>query len=207
MPLTELHRAVAEHTGAFHCERIHKPQQTKTVTFQHRIQPPAPLLDAPLPDVGRLPAFYATFGSVLLYHDADTGDAARYIAPPTEWAVLREAFEGWTEHLSDEERDDLLPDWVDDCLVIGETPHSGNYVLMATDSDCAGRVFEFDHDGFEFTEKGADLVEYVQGLLHPDSAALTDIASHMRFIDKRTGAQWWILEMSDNQGHRVRTHT
>ena len=156
MPLTELHRAVAEHTGAFHCERIHKPQQTKTVTFQHRIQPPAPLLDAPLPDVGRLPAFYATFGSVLLYHDADTGDAARYIAPPTEWAVLREAFEGWTEHLSDEERDDLLPDWVDHCLVIGETPHSGNYVLMATDSDCAGRVFEFDLDGFEFTEKGAD---------------------------------------------------
>ena len=50
-------------------------------------------------------------------------------------------------------------------------------------------------------------MEYVQGLLHPDSAALTDIASHMRFIDKRTGAQWWILEMSDSQGHRVRTHT
>lgn len=29
MPLTELHRAVAEHTGAFHCERIHKPLQIK----------------------------------------------------------------------------------------------------------------------------------------------------------------------------------
>lgn len=204
MTLPDLHRAIAEHTGTFSCERINKPQETKTVNFQHHIQPPAPL-DAPLPDVGQLPAFYATVGGVLLYHDAHSGDAARYIAPPAEWAVLREAFKGWTEQLSDEERDDILPDWIEHCLVIGETPHSGNYILMATEGDCAGRVFEFDHDGFEFTEKGADLVAYVRGLLHPDSATLTDMASHMRFIDKRTGTQWWILEMSDNRGQRVRT--
>lgn len=206
MPLTELHRAVADHGGVFHCERIHRPQETKTVSFQHRIQPAAPL-NTPLPDVGQLPAFYATFGGVLLYHDASTGDAARYIAPPTEWAVLREAFEGWTEHLSEEERDDILPDWIDHFLVIGETPHSGNYILMVTEGKCAGQVFEFDHDGYEFTHKADDLVEYVQRLLALDSAVLTDIASHMRFIDKRNGSQWWIQEMSDNQGRRTQTRT
>ncbi|PJI97034.1 hypothetical protein CLU85_1796 [Acidovorax sp. 69] len=206
MTLPDLYRAIAEHTGTFSCERIHRPQETKTVNFQHHIQPPV-AMDAPLPDVGQLPAFYATFGGVLLYRDANSGDAARYIAPPTEWAVLQEAFEGWNEHLSDEERADILPDWVDHCLVIGETPHSGNYILMATQGECAGHVFEFDHDGYEFIERAHDLVEYVQGLLQPDSPTLTDIASHMRFIDKHTGTQWWILEMTDNRGHHVRTST
>lgn len=206
MPLTDLHRAVAEHAGVFSCERIHHPQETKAVPFRHQIQPPAPL-DAPLPDVGRLQAFYATFGGVLLYHDADSGDAARHIAPPSEWADLQESFSGWTENLSDEERDELLPDWIDHCLVIGETPRSGNYILMATDGDGAGRVFEFDHDGFEFTEKGDDLVDYVQRLLDLDTAALTDIASHMRFAYESFTVQWWIGEMSDNRGNRLRTRT
>lgn len=204
MTLPDLHRAIAEHTGTFFCERINAPQETKTVKFEHLIQPPEPL-DGPLPDVGQLPAFYATLGSVLLYHHADTGSAARYIAPPSEWADLQDYFEGWTEQLSDEEREEILPDWIDHCLVIGETPRSGNYILMATDGDCAGRVFEFDHDGYEFTERARNLVEYVQVLLRPDSVILTDIASHMRFIDEHSAAQWWILEMSDNRGHRVGT--
>ena len=174
------------------------------MNFQHHIQPPAALA-APLPDVGQLPAFYATMGGVLLFHDANTGDAARYIAPPAEWPTLQEAFESWTEHLSDEEREEILPDWIAHCLGIGETPHSGNYILMAIDGECAVQVFEFDHDGFEFTHAADDLVDYVQRLLHLESQMLANIASHMRFIDKNTGAQWWILEMNDNQGHRVRT--
>ena len=29
----------------------------------------------------------------------------------------------------------------------------------------------------------------------------------LRFIDKSNGAQWWILEMNDNRGHRVYTST
>ena len=204
MTLPDLHRAIAEHTGTFSCERINKPQETKTVNFQHHIQPPA-ALDAPLPEVGQLPAFYATMGGVLLYHDADSGDAARYIAPPAEWAELHEAFSGWIEHLGDEEREEILPDWIDHCLVIGETPHSGNYILMATDGECAGQVFEFDHDGYEFTHSANDLVAYVEGMLHLSSETLANFASHMRFIDKSNGAQWWILEMNDNRGQRVRT--
>lgn len=204
MPLPDLHRAVSEHAGVFACERIHAPEEIKTVSFRHRMKPPEPL-DAAVPDIGRLHAFYATMGSLLLYHDTDSGDAARYIAPPTEWADLQDRFSGWTEVLSDDERDDLLPDWIDHCLVIGETPRSGNYILMVTNGDCTGQVFEFDHDGFEFTEKADDLVDYVQRLLDLDGVSLTDIASHMRFADASYTVQWWILEMSDNRGNRVRT--
>lgn len=58
-----------------------------------------------------------------------------YIAPPAEWAGLQETFNGWTEHLGDEEREETVPDGIDHGLVIGETPHSGNDIQRATDDD------------------------------------------------------------------------
>ena len=66
-------------------------------------------------------------------------------------------------------------------------------------------MFEFDHDRFASSHVADGVVDYLQRLLRLDSPTLANIASHMRFIDRNTGAQWWILEMNDNQGHRVRT--
>ena len=208
MSLIDLHRAVSEHTGEFTCERLRKPDETRVVTFKHLIQPAAPLDEAAqavIPDVGPLRAFYATFGALMLYHDAQSGEAARYIAPPAEWASLHDGFAGWTQDLSDEERANTLPPWVEHCVVIGEVPRTGNYIVVATDGESAGQVFEFDNDGFAFTPKGQDIVAYVEQLLTPDAAALTEIASHMRFTDRNYGTQWQILEMRDNLGKHIRT--
>ncbi|MBX9833124.1 MAG: hypothetical protein K2X78_08785 [Burkholderiaceae bacterium] len=208
MSLIDLHRAVSEHTGEFTCERLRKPDETRVVTFKHLIQPPAPrdeAAQAAIPDVGPLRAFYATFGALMLYHDAQSGEAARYIAPPAEWASLHDGFAGWTQDLSDEERANTLPPWVEHCVVVGEVPRTGNYIVLATDGERAGQVFEFDNDGFAFTPKGKDIVAYVEQLLTPDAAALTEIASHMRFTDRNYGTQWQILEMRDNRGKHVRT--
>lgn len=208
MSLTDLHRAVSEHTGEFTCERLRKPDETRVVTFKHLIKPAAPLdeaAQAAIPDVGPLRAFYATFGALMLYHDAQSGEAARYIAPPAEWASLHDGFAGWTQDLSDEERANTMPPWVEHCVVVGEVPRTGNYIVVATDGESAGQVFEFDNDGFAFTPKGKDIVAYVEQLLTPDAAALTEIASHMRFTDRNYGTQWQILEMRDNRGKHVRT--
>lgn len=207
-PLIALHRAVSEHTGQFTCERLRKPAETRVVTFKHLIQPPAPLdeaAQAAIPDSGQLQAFYATFGALMLYHDAQSGEAARYIAPPAEWTSLHDGFSGWTQDLSDEERANTLPPWVEHCVVIGEVPRTGNYIVVATDGESAGQVFEFDNDGLVFTRKASDIVDYVEQLLTPDAAALTEIASHMRFTDRNYGTQWQILEMRDNRGKHVRT--
>lgn len=212
MPLTDLHRAISEHTGQFTCERLRKPAETRVVTFKHLIQPPAALdeaAQAAIPDVGQLRAFYATFGALMLYHDAQSGEAARYIAPTAEWTSLHDGFAGWTQDLSDkeikEERANTLPPWVEHCVVIGEVPRTGNYILVATDGESAGQVFEFDNNGLVFTRKANDIVAYVEQLLTPDAAGLTEIASHMRFTDKNYGTQWHIVEMRDNQDKHVRT--
>jgi hypothetical protein len=68
-----------------------------------------------------------------------------------------------------------------------------------------GRVFEFDHDGFEFTEHGKDIVDYATRLLQPDGQRLADMASHMRFVEGDANVQWWIRELRDNTGHTART--
>ncbi len=204
MKLVDLETAVLGHYGEFLCEQIHNEENTKSVRFKHSATPVNDETD--LPDVGRLQDFYDTFGSIVFYLDQASGDAARQIAPPYEWAELKDEFSGWFEGLSDDERSESVPQWVDTCLAIGETPSSGNYILMAMDGAVAGHVFEFDHDGFEFTHRADDLVEYVQTLLKPDGPALMDIASHMRFVeDDRNMVQWWIRELRDNRGNVVST--
>lgn len=77
-------------------------------------------------------------------------------------------------------------------------------ILVATEGDEAGHVFEFDHDGYEFTHQADDVVAYIGKLLNPDSVTLTEIASHMRFTEEGVDElQWWIREMKDNRGHVV----
>lgn len=201
MKLIDLEKAVAQHTGEFHCELIREREKTKTVHFFHEVTPPAESSD--LPQIGRLKDFYDTFGSVVFYYDEKSGEAAKHIAPISEWPGLHEDFSEWTRHLDDEERSEVLPDWIGSCLVIGETPHSGNYILMPTEGEMAGHVFEFDHDGFEFSEEAKNVVEYVEKLLHPDSSRLVEIASHMRFVEGDYSVQWWICKMTDNKGHEV----
>lgn len=201
MPMDELKAAVAGHTGEFLCERIHDGEATKVVRFTHEISPPE--AGQTVPDVGQLRAFYATFGSIRFYLDPVSGDSGRYLARPSEWADLDGYFREWTDDLMDE--DDDLPDWLATCLVIGETPHSGNYILMPTTGALAGHVMEFDHDGFEFVDRGDSLAAYVQQLLAPDSETLTNLASLMRFIEGGSDVQWWIAELRDNRGRVVRT--
>ncbi|HEY8027184.1 MAG TPA: hypothetical protein VIF60_21765 [Burkholderiaceae bacterium] len=201
--MTELEKSVRRHAGEFLCERINESGKTRMFQFAHVVTEPAE--HTMLPQIGRLGDFYDTFGSVVFYRNEESGDAAKYIAPISEWAGLHEDFCDWIEDLTEEERSENLPDWVDACLVIGETPHSGNYILMPTNGIEAGFVFEFDHDGFEFTEEAKNIVEYVEKLLKPDDRTLVGFASHMRFVDGDPYVQWWIRQCSDNVGHVAST--
>lgn len=200
----QLKQAVEAHAGTFRCSRLHHPSESKTVAFRHETTPPGH--EGDLPHVGRLADFYGAFGSVTFYVDPNSGDAARHIAPPAAWPALHEHFAGWMVGLDESEREDFVPPWIDSCLVIGEEPHTGNYILMPTTGDQAGAVFHFEHDGFEFVRQADDLVQYAQKLLDPDDAALVYMATHMRFVEGADYAvQWWIEEMQDNRGNVART--
>jgi len=207
MTPTELARAVQEHTGTFLCLRINQPSETKVVTFRHETTPAASADELnSIPNIGRLRDFYAALGSILFYYDEKSGDAGRYIAPIAEWSDMHDGFAMWIDSLSKAEREELVPDWVNTCLVIGEEPRSGNYVLMATEGSEAGAVFHFEHDGFEFDKQACDLLEYAENLLDLDNAGLAYIATHMRFQDNDDySVQWWINELRDNRGNAAKT--
>jgi hypothetical protein len=205
MTPVDLVRAINDHEGTFLCSRINHPSETKTVSFRHETTAPTGDL-RDVPEVGRLRDFYAAFGSIAFYVDAKSGDSARHIASIAAWSALRDDFSPWIEGLSDGEREELLPEWIGSSLVLGEEPHSGNYVLMPASGAEAGSVFHFEHDGFEFTRQAGDLIQYAAGLLDLDDRALAYIATHMRFIDASDGAaQWWIEELRDNRGNVART--
>lgn len=204
MKLVELESAVRAHAGEFLCEQIGAEGNTKVVRFRHAIT--AASATRNVPSVGGLRDFYETFGSIVFYHDPKSGDAARHLAPHQEWPELQSNFDDWIEDVAEDERADFIPGGTDHCLVIGETPRSGNYILVPTKGPAAGQVFEFDHDGFEFRREGIDIVEYVEKLLAPDSARLSDMASHLRFVEGEDwNVQWWIREMRDNRGRVVLT--
>ena len=199
MKIVELEAAVRQHAGEFLCVQTRDRENTKVIRFAHVAV--APARSPALPAVGRLQDFYDTFESVLFYHDENSGDAAKYLAPPSEWAELHDSLRDWIDALSEAERAECLPGWIDSCLVIGETPRSGNYVLMATEGASAGHVFEFDHDGFELIEAAPDIVMYVHKLLKPDGPRLVAMASHMRFAEGDRTVQWLIRQSTDNAGH------
>jgi hypothetical protein len=195
--------AVQAHHGIFLCERIHKPRITKQAPFRHLLTAPQP--DVEVPALGRLDDVYKAFGSITFYHHEASGDAARYLAAPAEWPALADALADWLEMLDEDELESILPHGLEGCVVIGETPASGNYILVPKVGPNAGKVIEFDHDGCEFTVVADDVVDYVIGMLTPDSRRLTDFASHMRFIEGAPGEQWWIRECRDSAGRRVTT--
>jgi len=204
--LDQLRLAVESHVSHFLCHEIGNEINIRTVTVRHVSSPP--ISGQVVPDVSGVREFYATFEDLTLYFDEDSGDAAYAIVAPAGWPGLGEDFADTFAHLSDEELSEWLPVWCKDCLVVGTIPASGNYLLVATSGREAGKVFCFDHDGFEFIEIGSDLPNFVMRAMEPDSKTLTRMASHLRFSSCKPGEpQWWIVALNDNRGNSIHTQT
>ncbi|WP_018624457.1 SMI1/KNR4 family protein [Kangiella aquimarina] len=202
--ISELKSLIEEHFGVFKCVEIGNENNCKEVSFKHSVGLLKDCSD--LPKVGDIPDFYHAFGSLTLYHDEVSGDSAVYIANPKQWPELHNYFSDWVGDLDEDEKEELVPEWVDTCIVIGEIPATGNYLLVPTTGEKTGHVYLFEHDGFEFIELASNIEAYIHRMLNLDSHMLTQIASHMRFIEKDNYNQWWIKELRDNKGNLVKTN-
>ena len=148
--------------------------------------------------VGDLPAtiaFYKTWGSLRLFRGLHERPgigraSAYYIAPPAVWGELRESVDDWWSGLDADQARDILPEWAANCVAVGEIPNSGNYFLMPLAGPDRGKVFEFDHDGFEFIERGADFEDFVNRLASTQAGHLQRISGHTRYSDGQTPTQW-----------------
>jgi len=177
-----------------------KPSAVKHVAIIDHVAEP-PLSDEELARLTRrlgedsqLAKLYSKYGSLRLYCDSIGDASAFYIARPSEWVKLFFEFQQWMEGLNREEREEFVPRWVDQGVVFGEVPNSGNYFLMAMTGDESGRVYEFEHDGFEFIERGADLSAFLEYLSVVDEGLIQDILTHTRYSDGESDIQWLVNE-------------
>jgi hypothetical protein len=201
MRLDELYNAVAAHRGTFTYTR-YGGGASKEIEFRHEFA----VADGSPPElpIEELSPFYSTFASLRLYCNPVSGDSAFYIATPGEWPYLEEDLRMWFEGLSEAECAELLPSWIEDCVVIGEIPASGNYLLVPLVGPERGWVFEFEHDGFEFIACAHSVEQFIQQVLDPDTLTLKGMSSHMCFMDgSDPAAQWYIVQMRDNRGNTV----
>lgn len=203
MKREELLKDVESHSGVFRCRARGGSNLKRDVSFRHDFAVPTGVpLNLPM---SGLADFYDTFAWLDLYRDPDSGDSAFHIGTPEEWPALEEGLRDWFDGLDDDEREELLPAWIDDCVVIGEIPMSGNYLLVPLSGPQKGHVIEFDHDGFEFSDLGENLEQFVRRAMAPDTRSLTAMAAHLTFSGAGDSSQWWIEVMEDNRGLTVRT--
>ena len=118
MPVLEQLRSEVEaHSGQFRCSEIHQEKNSKTFQFRHVGTPPGD--SSVVPDVQGLSDFYSTFGELTLYLEEHSGDAAYFLASPSQWQELESNFRPWLEGIDPAEADEYLPDWISGCIVIG----------------------------------------------------------------------------------------
>jgi hypothetical protein len=176
-----------------------QPNSSHTAHIRHEVGPP--LDSSSLADlakqVGDMPElleFYRRYGTARLYCDTVPGRfgnaSAYYIAPPETWAELRDAFSGWIDDLAEEEKEELLPEWIDSFVVVGEVPNSGNYFLVPLEGPERGKVFEFEHDGFEFIESGRNFADFLNRKSTVTDDLLGEILTHTRYSDGKSDTQW-----------------
>lgn len=149
-----------------------------------------------IPEVPQIVEFYKKYGSVRLYCDTvlyeplEGYSSAFYIAHPNEWGRLKEYFGDWLIGLSEEEEAELLPSWINEYIVIGEVPNSGNYFIVPLKGTDAGCVYEFEHDGFEFIKRGSSLNEFTACICTVTDELIKEIRGHTRYFDGKTDMQW-----------------
>jgi len=201
----EIIEKIKEHCGEFLCEAIGSKEHKKTVSFSHVIEPP--ITNVNVPGAGDLKDFYSLVGSLTLFFCKESDEAAFYIADPDQWEDMEEGFSDWVDMLDEDEEEEALPEWFGSHKVIGEIPASGNYILVVTEGEESGSIYEFEHDGFEFIKIGDSLAGFIDKALDPDESTFTQIASHMRFIAGSTNQQWWARELHHNNGKVIRNDT
>jgi len=182
----------------FNCIRVgsdQKPLPTKIIKAYNEVSSP---LDSSLIETLQLEFngnnslidLYTHYGDIGLYCDPITEYPTILIAHPSLWGELKEGFDLWVQGLSDEERKELLPEWIDSTIIFGELSGSGDCYLYLLEGDEKGSIYEFNHDGFEFNKLADNMNEFLEFVTTPDDKLISYISAYCRFSDEHNDAQW-----------------
>lgn len=139
--------------------------------------------------------FYSQHNGAVLYRDSIKNHAGFhatgiYLAPVSEWPLLGSYAQEWIDSLDAAERQELVPEWTEDAIVFGEAPNSGNYFILAMSGEKRGRIFYFDHDGFEFEEYAENLPQFFSKVTYRPAEQLHSLGCYVRYTDGVSDTQW-----------------
>lgn len=170
--------------------------------LSHELAPPAS--EAEIANIFRyfddnppksLVTFYQSHNGATLYVDTRknwAGFTTRgiYLAPVGEWPGLGSHASEWLGSLSEDEKNELVPAWTNNAVVFAEVPNSGNYFILGVEGEHHGKIFYFDHDGFEFEFFAQSFEEFLQKITSDPAKMLQDLGCYARYGDGRTSIQW-----------------
>ena len=194
LDLSQLEELLGRKDQRFICDNLNDPRSYEAL-IEHETEDglsemQLKKITAQYGDDVQLHEFYSRFGSIRLYCDTKGDTSGYYIAHPDEWSTLKEEFLDWLEILDEEEKTEVLPGWIDNFIAIGELPNSGVYHLMPLTGSDRGKIFEFDHDGFEIGEFAQSLSEYIKFIADPNEVVKT-LGSYTSYRDGETDVQWF----------------
>ncbi|SMC19283.1 hypothetical protein SAMN02745857_00685 [Andreprevotia lacus DSM 23236] len=196
----ELHALFRRENQRMICGRGHEPGQL-IAGVSHRVLQrltgeELARLQRDYPEQPALHDFYAEFGSLELYVaetlcvSSDEYPTAFLLAAPEEWDDLKDSVQDWLEWLEGDELDEVMPFALDDSIVFGRVPRAATYFMLVVRGEHAGKVYEFDHDGYEVDCVGASLPAFIAWLAIPDEALCRYIRAHTRYSDGVTEKEW-----------------
>jgi hypothetical protein len=137
--------------------------------------------------------FYSRHNGARLYIDTVENSwgfhtSGIFVAPIDEWPSLGEHVQEWRDSL--DEAGQMAPAWMQDAIVFGEVPQSGNYFVLAISGEMRGRIVYFNHDGFEFQTYANNLAEFFAKVTDKPAQVLYDLGCYARYFDGKTSQQW-----------------
>lgn len=146
----------------FICQSKANQDERATIPLKHSLNTPASETD--LDDLVGMPAtlidFYAKHDGCRLYASHDGETSAVYLATLDDWAVLGEEFLIELENLDPKQ----IPEWIDETVVIGEVPESGNVFLISLAEENEGSITYFDKTRASFIPFAKDFESFLKRL-------------------------------------------
>lgn len=181
---------------SFECKAAGQSEGTFVVKTKTDVLPPATpesleILKRRLGDLSsQFIEFYENWGGISFHEQTDSGAASLCIHPVENWDDLHSEMSEWFDMVDEEDLEDCGIDWLDNCVVFGEVPQSGNYFVVPLSGQNKGKIIYQDHDGLEPEEYASSFSEFLQKFLTSPVEQIDHLGCYTRYSDNKTERQW-----------------
>ncbi len=196
MPLDEFESHLRDASPGFRCYASGDPADTIKFLAHVRHEIGRPVSEKTLRAatelagraVSTLAPFLKLHDGVVLYRDNLSDTAGVEFFKVADWKTKTAEMHEWTSGMGLD--DDDWPDWIHRGIVIGDIPHSANYLVLQPDGQNAGNLYYFDHDDFQEDPLAESIEALLEMIIEDPASFLHERGCYTRYSDGKTKTQW-----------------